>query len=101
MFPFLIRKEARNTSTIMMSIFSSFDALSAEIFGQKMNLLKQQQQGVGPIVSESKTVATPPCAGDLNKAGEASPPPSSSQQKRPRFALEFDGVHCFETIIPY
>ncbi|CAN4085632.1 unnamed protein product [Withania somnifera] len=101
---------------MMMSIFSSFDALSAEFFGQKLSLSKapstltiQQQQGIGSIlVSDHKTVATLPSTssstGDLiKKAGEASQPSSSrqQQQKRQRFALEFDGVHCFETIIPY
>ncbi|XP_049394002.1 uncharacterized protein LOC125858295 [Solanum stenotomum] len=94
---------------MMMSIFSSFDALSAELFGQKLSFSKPsstdtKQQGVGTLVSDQKTAASPPATsstGILKKAGEASPPPSSRQQKRQRFALEFDGVHCFETIIPY
>ncbi|TMW92908.1 uncharacterized protein LOC107013844 [Solanum pennellii] len=89
---------------MMMSIFSSFDALSAELFGQKLSFSKpsSEQQGVGTLVSDQKTAATS-STGVLKKAGEASPPPSSrqqQQQKRQRFALEFDGVHCFETIIP-
>ncbi|KAJ8554238.1 hypothetical protein K7X08_024916 [Anisodus acutangulus] len=75
---------------MMMPVFSYFDAISAEIFGQKLSFSKasstqtKQQQGVAPIVSDRKTVAAPPCAsstGDLKKAGKASPP-SSSQQKR-------------------
>ena len=98
----------------MMSIFSSFDALSAEVFGQKVTPFwapttetKQQQKGVGPLVSDHKTGGvsppSPSSTGGEKKAGEASPPSSScqQQQKRQRFALELDGIHCFETIIPY
>nr|XP_009604591.1 uncharacterized protein LOC104099339 [Nicotiana tomentosiformis]XP_016456700.1 PREDICTED: uncharacterized protein LOC107780651 [Nicotiana tabacum]AAG43557.1 Avr9/Cf-9 rapidly elicited protein 65 [Nicotiana tabacum] len=97
----------------MMSIFSSFDVLSAEIFGLKVNRSwapnterKQQEQGVSPLVSDRKNEASPPSTsstGGLKKAGEAATPSSSrpQQQKRPRFALELDGVHCFETILPY
>ncbi|KAF3634095.1 hypothetical protein P3S67_006902 [Capsicum chacoense] len=100
---------------MMMSIFSSFDALSAELFGQKLSLSRppitdtKQQQGVGTVAaSDHKNVASPPTTssstgGLIKKNGEV-PPPSSSrqqQQKRQRFALEFDGVNCFETIIPY
>ncbi|KAK4734783.1 hypothetical protein R3W88_009044 [Solanum pinnatisectum] len=98
---------------MMMSIFSSFDALSAELFGQKLSFSKpsstdtKQQGVVGTLVSDHKALASPPSNSSttlLKKTGQASPPPSSrqqQQQKRQRFALEFDGVHCFETIIPY
>lgn len=106
-------KFAKVKATMMMSIFSSFDALSAEFFGQKLSLAKpsttetkQQEVAVGPFVSDTKTTAAPPSnpsARVVKKAGEASPPSSSRQQlqKRQRFALELDGVHCFETIVPY
>ncbi|XP_055827476.1 uncharacterized protein LOC129895741 [Solanum dulcamara] len=103
---------------MMMSIFSSFDALSAEIFGHKVSRSwppatsdNEQQQGLGPLVSNRKTAASPSSissTGEPNNAGEAAPAPSSSisplrpqQQRRPRFAPELDGVHCFETILPY
>ncbi|XP_049394001.1 uncharacterized protein LOC125858294 isoform X2 [Solanum stenotomum] len=102
----------------MMSIFSSFDALSAEILGQKVNHSwapptsdNKQQQGLAPLVSDRKTAVSPPSTsspGELNKAGEAAAPSSSKspsrpqqQRRRPRFAPELDGVHCFETILPY
>lgn len=90
----------------MMSIFSPFDALSAEVCGQKLSFSKAltthdtTQQGVGTLVTNSQAVASPPSTSSLNKAGEASSSPQN-QQKRQRFALEFDGVHCFETIITY
>ncbi|CAN4085631.1 unnamed protein product [Withania somnifera] len=103
---------------MMMSIFSSFDALSADLFGQKVTRSwaqapfdKKQQEGAGPIESDRKNAAASPpttsSTGELNKAGEAAVPstsksPSRPQQQRwPRFAPELDGVHCFETIIPY
>ncbi|XP_055827200.1 uncharacterized protein LOC129895502 [Solanum dulcamara] len=96
----------------MMSIFSSFDALSAEMLGQKVSRSwatatsdnKQQQQRVGPLGSNQKIAASPPSTsstGELNKAGEAAPPSCPRQQRRPRCAPELDGVHCFETILPY
>ncbi|PHU23525.1 hypothetical protein BC332_08632 [Capsicum chinense] len=100
---------------MIVSIFSSFDALFAELFGQKLNFSKAynnthetKQQLVAPLVADRQAVvsssSTCTSSGDLiKKAREASPPSSARQQqhKRQRFAPEFDGVHCFETIIPY
>ncbi|XP_015069206.1 uncharacterized protein LOC107013841 [Solanum pennellii] len=103
----------------MMSIFSSFDALSAEILGQKVNHSwapptsdnKQQRgAGVGPIVSDRNIAVSvsPPSTSvtsKLNKTEEAPPPSSSSKSpsrpRRRKFAPELDGVYCFETIPPY
>ncbi|XP_015070174.1 uncharacterized protein LOC107014669 [Solanum pennellii] len=88
---------------MIMSIFSSFDALTAEIFGLKVTpswapaTSDNKQQG---LLSHRKTAASPTSnssTGELNKAGEA----ASAQQRRPRFAPELDGLHCFETILPY
>lgn len=102
-----------------MSIFSSFDALSAEILGQKVNHSwapptsdnKQPRgAGVGPIVSDRNIAVSvsPPSTSvtsKLNKTEEAAPPSSSSKSpsrpRRPKFAPELDGVYCFETIPPY
>ncbi|KAM3319700.1 hypothetical protein P3S67_006900 [Capsicum chacoense] len=94
---------------MMMSIFGPFDALSAEIFGQKVNHSwvpptsdKKQQEGVGPIISERKMAAASSpsisSTGGLNKAGEVTVPSRPQQQ---RFAPELDGVNCFESIFPY
>ncbi|MCD7461394.1 hypothetical protein HAX54_046039 [Datura stramonium] len=79
---------------MMMSIFSSFDALSAEVFGQKLSLSKaptthetNQQPGAAPLVTNRQAVASPPSTsstGSLKKAGEASPPSSSRQQQQKR-----------------
>nr|GMC61007.1 AF211539_1 Avr9/Cf-9 rapidly elicited protein 65 [Ipomoea batatas] len=92
----------------MMSLFSSFEVLCADSIGLKVNLSRppssaqrQLQQTAG---SESKTAPPPSAAGGgSNKSGEVPTPQAKrpQQQRRPRFAPEFDGVHCFETVIPY
>lgn len=90
-----------------MSMFSSFDALGAESFGQKVSFswasgtLKKdvkQQQG-----SEQKTPATNGGGKDGTSSLPSTPNAKKPQEsrRRPRFAVELDGVHCFETIIPY
>lgn len=43
-----------------------------------------------------------PSSPEANKSGDDQHHHRPLQQKRrPRFAVELDGVHCFETIIPY
>lgn len=92
---------------MMMSIFSSFDALSAELFGQKLGFswAKEQQQpkGFQAVATERKTGASSAASGGSSKAGEAAPSYAKKprqEQRRPRFAPELDGIYCFETIIP-
>lgn len=101
---------------MLMSLFSSFDALCAESFGQKVSLAwaprakKQQEFPPAVVVSELKAID----GGNKGKEGSSSTLPSSrdvkkpqdhdhlqQKKRRPRFAVELDGVHCFETIIPY
>ncbi|KAG8381588.1 hypothetical protein BUALT_Bualt06G0137100 [Buddleja alternifolia] len=88
-----------------MSIFSSFEALCAESsFGQKV--------GFSWPYSNSNTNKKEPAAvkidDDLKKGKEvnSSFQPTTTKKKpenrrRPRFAPELDGLHCFETILPY
>ncbi|KAF9671056.1 hypothetical protein SADUNF_Sadunf12G0007100 [Salix dunnii] len=97
-------------SITMMSMFSSFDAPSAESLGQKLRLLfsaskegksqpqveskKKREMSEGSN-DESSTSSSPKSSPEnINK-------PSQQQQMRLRFAPELDGVHCFETIITY
>ncbi|CAA0813064.1 Unknown protein [Striga hermonthica] len=89
-----------------MSMFSSFDALCAEsFFGQKTGLFR------GPLPSggdaDGKTSELKIGVVKKGKEVNSSPP---QQEKRTedcrrvraaRFAPELDGVHCFETIVPY
>ncbi|KAG8390454.1 hypothetical protein BUALT_Bualt01G0085000 [Buddleja alternifolia] len=93
---------------MFMSLFSSFDVRCAEAFGQKI-------AGVSTARSSSNkqesSVAAAVQIDDLKKGKEVntssqpSDSPKKSEDRRtirmPRFAPEFDGVHCFETILPY
>lgn len=85
----------------MMSMFSSFDAFCKEFYEQKVKF-----SGVSSTPNErSKATAVE----SMKKKGmEKKSSPSSEnvkeslkQQRKPRFAPELDGVHCFETILPY
>lgn len=73
---------------MIMSMFSSFDALFAESFGQKVAFS-------WPPVS-TKDVQTKKLPENQQVQQKKSKTTSST-----RFAPELDGVHCFETIIPY
>ena len=79
----------------MMSMFSSFDALC-----QKLSFsMGHSSKPLVPMKNNGEEVnsnSTPP--GQISKAPLQQP---RSQQRNPRFAPELDGVHCFETIVPY
>lgn len=85
-----------------MSLFSAFDALLAEKFGQRVSLSwatsKQQASPSSPstIGKEGYSSSSHP-----NKPQQEHHPQQQQKKRRPRFAVELDGVHCFETIIPY
>ncbi|GLT81067.1 hypothetical protein SLA2020_524730 [Shorea laevis] len=89
---------------MMMSMFSSFEVLCAEFSGEKVTF--------GKNTMESEKVEKVSSTEPMKKAddGKSSPPASSLKKPRqqpqplrkmPRFAPELDGVHCFETIVPY
>lgn len=102
-----------------MSMFSSFDALSAESFGQKVGLSWTPTSKEGKVVDASK--GAPPSTlsneetAKKGKVGNSTEPGADCnstrtcdgrkqkkpQLRRPRFAPELDGVFCFETIVPY
>ncbi|KAK9292145.1 hypothetical protein L1049_020104 [Liquidambar formosana] len=83
-----------------------FDAVCAESNGWKFGF----SLAPSPAKEERSKVSTSLSSTEVNKkekAGGSSPPVNAKrtehqQQKRnPRFAPELDGVHCFETIVPY
>lgn len=92
---------------MMTSMFSPFEALCAESsFGQKLSLLVGPNGG--PHNNGAKDV--PAVTEEMCKGTRSVPPRKDvgvrglkeEQPKRsPRFAPELDGVHCFETILPY
>lgn len=96
----------------MMSLFSSFDALCGEIYGYKFKFSAPPK--VDSSSASSSVVQTVKNNGENNSKSITQNQNSNSnscsapahvrqeQKKRmPRFAPEFDGVNCFETIIPY
>uniref|UniRef100_A0A6N2KBW8 Uncharacterized protein n=1 Tax=Salix viminalis TaxID=40686 RepID=A0A6N2KBW8_SALVM len=91
----------------MMSLFSSFDALIAESFGQKLRLsFSASKEGNSPPQVESKKkMEMSEGSSDKSSSSKSSPvninKPLQQQKMRLRFAPELDGVHCFETIITY
>ncbi|KAB2611635.1 hypothetical protein D8674_019667 [Pyrus ussuriensis x Pyrus communis] len=69
----------------MNSMFSSFDALRAEFLGQRVKSSIPTQQ--------LKT----------NQEGNMESLPEAKKQSRrspPRFAVELDGLNCFENYLP-
>lgn len=92
----------------MMSLFSSFDALFAESLGYKFKLSmfpnrkpdssSSSFSAVRSVKKDGEDNSKTDSSSNRNGNSSSSSPPS---QRRPRFAPEFDGVHCFETIIPY
>ncbi|CAK9141583.1 unnamed protein product [Ilex paraguariensis] len=100
------------TTTMLTSIFTAFDVVCAGYFGHKIGLSwaprkEEIEKPQGFVVSDQDCkVPWMSLMEDAKKGKEetSSPPPSQvdkpRQQRRPRFAPEYDGVHCFETIIP-
>ncbi|XP_010461114.1 PREDICTED: uncharacterized protein LOC104741885 [Camelina sativa] len=82
----------------MNSMFSAFDAMCVEIMGKKVT--------ADPYVHRSERNATSSCGrgGGQNASFSAKKDEKASKNmdlatKTPRFAVELDGLHCFETIV--
>ena len=102
---------------MLTSIFSSFDALYAELsYGQKLGFslgsLKDSNSKAKEDEVSSSTAAASCSSSSVEsiqkkKNSIPTPPSQPGREKRtqppmrPRFAPEFDGIHCFETIVPY
>lgn len=100
-----------------MSMFSTFDAFSAESLGHKVNFfwpsvtgLKKEAKVPGSSSPSSGSQGAGAGAGagagtsdvgSNGKDGIKKPEVNQRPRRQPRFAVELDGVHCFETIIPY
>lgn len=85
-----------------MSIFSSFDALCAESVGQKVvfSWASSSNKGV-PSQWISEKFHEVKKGKEVNDSSQTKKSEGRLPARRPRFAPELDGVHCFETIIPY
>ncbi|KAL7106807.1 hypothetical protein ACP275_06G015900 [Erythranthe tilingii] len=93
-----------------MSMFSSFEAFGAESLGQRVTLSRAPAPASASASNNKKQEPAPAAVkiDDLKKGDEvnsSSPPPKKPENRQmiraPRFAPEFDGIYCFETIIPY
>ncbi|EYU45312.1 hypothetical protein ABFS82_06G015600 [Erythranthe guttata] len=89
-----------------MSMFSSFEAFGAESLSQRVALSRSPASASNNMKQEPAAAAVK--IDDLKKGEEvnsSSPPPKKPENRQmiraPRFAPEFDGIYCFETIIPY
>ena len=92
--------------TMTMTMFGSFDALCKFSLGSP-------KPNPNPIPSGSsldpagKSREESVRKGGDNRPEKSAPAPEKAKEPRrkfqrtPRFAPELDGVHCFETIVPY
>ncbi|KAG6684684.1 hypothetical protein I3843_12G075500 [Carya illinoinensis] len=90
----------------MNSMFSSFDAVCAELLGQTV-------RASFPSIAKgsSNTTAAPAASIDMSKKqqqGDSLPTPAfvkkdkkQQQRRAPRFAPELDGLNCFETLVSH
>ncbi|AED96461.1 hypothetical protein AtNW77_Chr5g0139391 [Arabidopsis thaliana] len=82
----------------MMSIFSPFEALYAESNGFKMIFSGTKKQSSGdnqsPATDQQKNAGKTPISSDDEKSNKKKIQPM-------RIAPELDGLHCFETILPF
>ncbi|CAH8339401.1 unnamed protein product [Eruca vesicaria subsp. sativa] len=78
----------------MNSMFSAFDALFVELMGK--NLMVSSFKATSATNPKPAAPQTPK---PTQKKEKARSNKMGFVQKTPRFALELDGLHCFETIV--
>ncbi|CAN6713386.1 unnamed protein product [Malus baccata var. baccata] len=83
----------------MNSLFSSFDALCAEVLGQmvKSSFPAHQLKSTAAVPS-SNTVNIAKQEGNMESSPEARVK-KQSRRTPPQFAVELDGLNCFETLV--
>ncbi|KAL7146058.1 hypothetical protein ABFS83_06G015900 [Erythranthe nasuta] len=91
-----------------MSMFSSFEAFGAESLSQRVALSRSPASASASNNMKQEPTAAAVKIDDLKKGekvNSSSTPPKKPENRQriraPRFAPEFDGIYCFETIIPY
>ncbi|KAL8210024.1 hypothetical protein R6Q57_006756 [Mikania cordata] len=79
----------------MNSIFSSFDALSANLLGQSVSYFKTKSPAATTILADQKTMKNETIGnGNDNGTGCRSKGGYSA-----RWAPEFDGLNCYESLV--
>ena len=96
---------------MFIALFTPFDALFAESLGQKIGLSWAPNKPAKETAAVDLKGEALLSIQDSNKGKSGNLLPSSSQvnkqsqqvqkPRRPRFAPELDGLHFFETIVPY
>ncbi|KAL8551128.1 hypothetical protein ACS0TY_000272 [Phlomoides rotata] len=77
-----------------MSLFSSFEAFCAESFGHKVDF--------SPAPAFFICKQDPAKIEELSKGKDVNSASTDRRRIRtPRFAVELDGLNCFETILPF
>lgn len=90
-----------------MSLFSSFDALLVESNGWKLfNFSASAPPSTTTTTSTTTSSTTTTMSSkdeDMTKKKVDGENKSKKMKmiRNPRFAVELDGLHCFETILPY
>lgn len=76
----------------MNSMFSAFDAMSAEIMGKKVTAASY-------VCNPSEAASSGGGGGQTVSLLKKDENATSLAKKQPRYALELDGIYCFETIV--
>ncbi|EOA37250.1 hypothetical protein CARUB_v10010786mg [Capsella rubella] len=79
----------------MNSMFSAFDAMCAEIMGKKVTAdssVYRSERNAASFGGQNASFL-------LKKDEEEASKNIDLVTKTPRFAVELDGLHCFETIV--
>lgn len=85
----------------MNSMFSFFDAFAAEILLGKFVTASTSVPSFTPNTGSGGSASSAPVKSMPGKKDEANAvAKSKNSSMKPRFALEFDGLNCFETLVP-
>lgn len=90
-------------------MFSSFEALWAESLGQKVTFSRSPAVSDGntrdpaaPVAADAVKFDGPNKGNEVSSSSQPTKKPENRRRMRgAKLAPEFDGLHCFETIIPY
>ncbi|PON73498.1 Avr9/Cf-9 rapidly elicited protein [Parasponia andersonii] len=89
----------------MNSLFSSFDVLCAEILSGKnlkTSFASSSSSSSFSTAMNNKAMEITTAIGKQDQGSSGSQPSDRTQKKigsSPRLAVEFDGLHCFETFV--
>ncbi|KAL8210025.1 hypothetical protein R6Q57_006757 [Mikania cordata] len=79
----------------MNSIFSSFDVLSGEFLGKSVNYFNSKSPATSTVLVDQKTVKN---ESNTNSNSNVTRPRTKDGYSA-RWAPEFDGINCFESLV--